>query len=132
MGHTVGVMPGPSNVEPLRLRLRVALAAAMKARDAAAVAALRSALGAIDNAEAIVPPPASRATSGVIAGAVTGHGAGEMARHDLSETCIAEIVRAEVADRQTAAAEYEGLGRGDHATRLRAEAAALSVILDLC
>ena len=124
-------MSGPSNVEPLRSRLRVALAAAMKARDAAALAALRSALSAIDNAEAIDPPSASRATSSVIAGAVTGHGAGEIARRDLSETRIAEIVRAEVADRQAAAAEYGRLGRGDHATRLRAEAAALSAILDL-
>jgi uncharacterized protein len=41
----------------VRSRLRVALRAAMKERDAAAMSALRSALAAIDNAEAV---PASR------------------------------------------------------------------------
>jgi uncharacterized protein len=44
----------------LRGRLRGALPAAMKARDAAAVAALRSALAAIDNAEAVEPAPGRR------------------------------------------------------------------------
>src|SRR5207244_144371 len=46
-------MSSPPNVEPLRLRLRQALTAAMKARDAVALSALRSTLGAIDNAEAV-------------------------------------------------------------------------------
>jgi hypothetical protein len=38
---------------PLRERLRAELPAAMKRRDRTAAAALRSALGAIDNAEAV-------------------------------------------------------------------------------
>lgn len=43
---------GPDGTAGLRERLRGALPAAIKARDAAAVAALRSALAAVDNAEA--------------------------------------------------------------------------------
>ena len=37
----------------LRLRMRQALPEAMRARDKAAVSALRAALGALDNAEAV-------------------------------------------------------------------------------
>jgi uncharacterized protein len=53
----------PGHAEDIRTRLRRALPAAMKARDRTTVAALRSALAAIDNAEAVevnTPPPATR------------------------------------------------------------------------
>jgi uncharacterized protein len=126
-------MPSPPNAQPLRVRLRQALTTAMRARDAVAVSALRSTLGAIDNAEAVdandvVPIP--RSPGGVIAGAVPGLGAGEVTRRQLSEDGIAGIVRAEVADREWAAADYERAGRGDRADRLRAEAAVLAAHID--
>jgi uncharacterized protein len=101
----------------------------MKARDSATVAALRSALAAIDNAEAIEVRPASTAAGSVIAGAVTGLGAGEAERRDLSEHQIVDIVRGEIADRRSAAADYERAGRPDHAARLTAEADALAAHL---
>jgi uncharacterized protein len=117
-------------MEPLRTRLRQALTAAMKRRDAAAVGALRTALGAIDNAEAVDPSGAPPVQAGVIAGGVAGLGAGDVARRELDEDDIAGIVRAEVAERLAAAAEYDDAGQGERADRLRAEAAALTAVLD--
>lgn len=98
----------------------------MKARDATAVTALRSALGAIDNAEAVDPSYAPDPTRGRIAGGVAGLGAGEVRRLDLSEEAITEVVRAEIADRLTTADELDRLGRADAAARLRAEASVLT------
>ena len=114
----------------LRLRLREALRAAMKARDLTAVAALRTTLGAIDNAEAVDVSDAPSPKGGVIAGAVAGLGAGEVTPRALSERRIASIVQAEVAERQSVAADYERTGRHDFAARLRAEAAVLIAHLD--
>jgi uncharacterized protein len=101
----------------------------MKARDSAAVAALRSALAAVDNAEAFDVQHASTAGGGVIPGAVTGLGAGEAARRHLSERQVVDIVRAEVADRRSAAADYQRAGRADRAARLTAEADTLAAHL---
>jgi uncharacterized protein len=122
-------MTGPSDAaSPLYARLRRALASAMKARDHAAVAALRSAVAAIDNAQAVEGPPAPR-SGGVIAEAVTGLGAGDVPRRELSEDDIAAIVSAELADRRTAAADYERAGQVDAAARLTAEADVLAAHL---
>jgi len=103
----------------------------MKARDAATVAALRSALSAIDNAEAVdageAPPP--DAVEGVAAGAVVGVRAAEVERQALTETQVEEIVRAEVAERQAAASDYQRREQPAQAERLRREAAALRAYL---
>jgi uncharacterized protein YqeY len=115
--------------EPLRSRLRAALTAAMKVRDRTAVAVLRSALGAIDNAEAVVARPQPTADDGPIAGARTGLGAAEATRLDLTETEIAAIVRAEVTDRRAAADLYQQAGHDDRAERLTAEALVLAAHL---
>ncbi|HZT64706.1 MAG TPA: hypothetical protein VFA11_02850 [Acidimicrobiales bacterium] len=111
----------------LRTRLRAALSAAMRARDATSVAALRSSLGAIDNAEAVESGSASLSgrPAGVIAGAVSGLGAGEVERRQLTEAEMEAVVGREVAERLEAAAEYEGLGQPEAAARLRAEAEVL-------
>lgn len=122
-------MSGPPDAaSPLHARLRRALPPALKARDRAAAAALRSALAAIDNAQAVEVSPAPR-SGGVIAGALTGLGAGDAPRRELSEDDVAAIVRAEVADRRAAAADYERAGRLDAAARLTAEADALTAHL---
>jgi len=122
-------VPVPDDAaSPLHDRLRQALRPALKARDRAAVAAIRSALAAIDNAQAVEAPPAPQAR-GSIAGAVIGLGAGEAPRRDLSEGAIVAIVRAEVAERRAAAAEYERAGRGDAAARLVVEADVLAAHL---
>ena len=62
--------------DDIRTRLRRALSAALKARNATATSALRSALSAIANAEAVDPGPGRPAGAGSahVAGAVAGLG----------------------------------------------------------
>ncbi|MFI5783026.1 hypothetical protein [Nocardia sp. NPDC051570] len=107
---------------PLRARLRAALSVAMKRRDRVAAAALRSALGAIDNAEAV---DAAEVNAGAIETSAVGLGVAEARRRELTESDIERIVRAEADERVTVAKEYDSLGRADRADQLRAEAAAL-------
>ena len=130
--------------DDLRDRLRRALPAAMKARDRPAVTALRSALAAIDNAEAYDPDealaegsydvlepagwePADPDAEDVdvphpgFAGTVAGVGATEVERRSLTPRQVEGIVRAEIETREVAATVLEGVGRQDHAERLRAE-----------
>jgi uncharacterized protein YqeY len=137
--------------------MRRALTAALKARDQPAVAALRSALAAIDNAEAVdtaraTATPAAeghpavagevaggevtggkltggKLTGGEIAGAAVGLGAAEVERRTLTPAEMEAIVREEAAERQTAARAYERVGHSGHAERLRAEAEVLSAYL---
>ncbi len=112
----------PTESPSLRARLRAALPDAMKRRDRAAAAALRSALGAIDNAEAV---DVAEVRAGAVESSPVGLGAAEVRRRELTEADIERIVRAEVDERLTAASEYEALGRSDRADQLRAEAATL-------
>jgi len=114
-------------------RLRLALTGALRARDAIAVSALRSALSAIGNAEAVDPGPAPAAGAGspYIAGAAAGLGATEARRRSLSPAEAEQIIRAEAGERQRAAREYELAGHADQAGRLRREAQVLmSVVTD--
>jgi uncharacterized protein YqeY len=115
----------------VRDRLRAALPDAMKARDSVAVAALRSALGAIDNAEAVDAAQAPQPGVGHarLAGTVGGLRATEVARRRLTAAEMDEVVRAEVADRHAAVRDYERAGHRVHAERLRGEAAVLSCYL---
>ena len=115
--------------DPLRARLRRALLAAMKGRDPVAIAALRSGLAAIDNAEAVAPPPAPMPRAGIVAAGMVGLGAGEAERRQLSEDQMADIIRTEIADRQAAAEEYERAGHLDQSARLTAEADVLAAHL---
>jgi uncharacterized protein len=64
-----------------------------------------------------------------IAGTVGGLGAAEVERRSLTEAEVEAIVRAEVAERQAAARDYQRAGRQEHAERLRAEAGILSSLL---
>ena len=59
-----------------------------------------------------------------------GVGATEVERRSLSQAQMEEIVRVEIADRETAAAGYERAGRLARAERLRAEATVLLSHLD--
>ena len=113
--------------DQVRDRLRGVLREAMKERDRHAVAALRSAIAAIDNAEA-VEPGVLEAASGPIAGARTGLGSAEARRRELSPAEVVALVRSEVDDRLAAADEYGRAGRTEPAERLRAEAACLRAL----
>lgn len=107
--------------------LRAELARAIRARDRVAASALRSALAAVENAEAADAATVPRAGTGdaPFARSLVGLGAGEAERRALTAAEVEAIVRAEVTDRQAAAREYRRLGRPEHADRLLAEAAVL-------
>jgi hypothetical protein len=111
----------------MRTNLRRALTTAMKARDRAAITALRSALAAIDNAEAVDVEHLSSSVTGNehVVGAAVGLGAAEVERRQLTEADVRAIVENEARDRLAAADEYERLGRLDLAGDLRAGAAVL-------
>lgn len=111
-----------------RSTLRDALLAARKERDTSRVSALRSALSAIDNAETpdgVILEP----TVGIIAGAVVGLGAAEVARRELSDAQIRELMRREIDERLTAADQFTAAGHTERAGRLRTEAAVLTELL---
>ncbi len=123
-------MAGVGPPDDIRTRLRRALGVALKARDAGAVSALRSAMGAISNAEAVAPAARPAGTgSAHFAGTVAGLGAGEVQRHLLTEADAAAIVRQEAAEREAAASQYERGGRAAEAARLREGARALMAAL---
>ena len=104
-----------------RERLRAALSAALRQRDSARVAVFRTALAALDNAEAV---PVGEQDPGSLALEATpvGAGAREAERRQLSEEDVVFVVRAEISDRLVAADVYEEAGRHEHARRLREEA----------
>ncbi len=105
---------------PLRQNLRDALTTAIKSRDRVAAAALRSTLAAIDNAEA-VDRPASTDRNLSIESIPIGAGATEVARRDLTERQVEQIVRAELAERHAAAHAYDQAGQRERADRLHVE-----------
>lgn len=105
----------------VRAGLQAGLRLSMRARDAGATRALRSALAAISNAEAVSATGTGGVSGGPIAGAATGLGAGDVARRSLSDDDIEAILREEIAERVEAAAEYDRHGHADRAAALRAE-----------
>jgi arsenate reductase (glutaredoxin) len=107
-------------------RLRKALAKALRRRDAIAVSALRSALSAIGNAEAVTAPAATSTTSTHIAGSAAGLGAAETRRRELSEAEVSRILQAEISERLAAARGYDASGHPDRAQGLRQEARVLT------
>lgn len=95
-----------------RQRLRDDLSAAMRARNDAEVRLLRALGAAIDNAEA-VPLGGEE---------LRRFGDGEVARRELSDRDIAEVLARESMERLEAAGDFERLGQATEAERLRAEA----------
>lgn len=115
----------------VRQRLRDDLKRAIKAQDQLAVRALRTALGAIDNAEAVgtASERISIMQSEHVAGAAAGAYSADVPRRELSEAEVALIVRQQVEDRRRAAAQYEQLGRAEESDRLAREAELLDSYL---
>ncbi|MEZ7898533.1 MAG: hypothetical protein QMB98_06935 [Flaviflexus sp.] len=110
-----------------REALRAALKDAMKGRGRDAGTALRSALAAIDNAEAVDASPTKlETTSEHVAGASIGAGSAEAMRRELSEVEIRAILEREMSERIEVAQEFESLGQLGEAARLRREAEALA------
>lgn len=115
----------------MRTRLRRDLTAAIKAQDLTATRALRSALSAIENAEAAEVIHDQRVATGsqYIAASTAGLGAAEAGRRVLSDSDMHALVKAQVDERLLAAEEYDSLRRGDLASQLRAEADVLGQYL---
>jgi uncharacterized protein len=122
--------------EDLRRPLRQRLSRAVRERDRIAVGALRDAIAALDNAEAVeaeavepdqdaVPP-----SSEYVAGGVVGVGAAEAQRRMLDSESQIAIVTADVEARLAAAATYEQHGQSARASELRSGADVLLAVLD--
>ncbi|MER5968988.1 hypothetical protein ABT112_04445 [Streptomyces sp. NPDC002055] len=101
----------------------------MRARDKAAVSALRATLAALDNAEA-VPVDEAELRGSALEQSPVGAGATEAVRRELSERGVVDVVRAEVTERLDAAAQLTSPAHAERAARLRAEAAVLLRFLD--
>jgi uncharacterized protein YqeY len=99
----------PAGAHALRTLLRRDLGVALKTRHAEAVAALRTTIAAIDNAEAVDPTTVDA-------------GSTEVARRDLSIADVRAVLHEHVDDYVTEADRYESLGRHDAAQRLRRQA----------
>jgi len=107
--------------------MRQDLTAALKAREPDAVAALRTAIAAIDNAEAVAAPDTSPAgAGGRIAGARDGVGSTEAARRPLDAGQVRAIVRDQMDDAMREADRYDALGQAGAAERLRRQARVLA------
>ena len=114
----------------IRKRLERALREALRAHDTVVVSAVRSALAALDNAQAVPAAPPAGTSSPHFAGAAAGLGGAEAERRRLGETEARGIVRAEVAERQAAAREYERRGLAGRASRLRRKASVLTSAIE--
>ncbi|MFI0901477.1 hypothetical protein [Streptomyces sp. NPDC020983] len=114
---------------PLAQRLRAALPAAVRARDKATLALLRSTLAAIENAGA-VEAPAATGGGPAIEQTPVGAGAAEAARRELTDADVERIVRAELAEREAAAQAYDQAGRPAQAEELRAGARVVAAYLE--
>lgn len=119
-----------SNVRP---ELKTRLTSAMRERDRAVASAIRSALAALDNAEAVpvasVAGPADGASEHV-ATANVGVGSSDAPRRELSAAEEREVVSGEVAELRSAAQELAALGSTDRAKDLRRAAHLIAEALD--
>lgn len=111
----------------IREQMKAALVEATRARDRASMTTLRTLLGAIDNAEAVVPDPALPTPSEAPMGTL---GYQDMPRRLLTEEDIRHLLSHEAEERRTSAANYEELGREEEARRLYAEVALIQRCLD--
>ena len=115
----------------LREELRRHLNQAMRDRDRVATAALRDAIAALDNAEAIDPgDDVTSAASEYVAGGVVGLGAAEAERRVLDLVSQRAILRADMEARLDAAATYEHRGHPARGAQLRVEADVLRAVLE--
>ena len=123
MARTIQPMPpshAPSTSVPIRDRLRSDLKSAMKTKDQMLMRVLRTAIAAIDNAEAVEGPT----------GAVGTIGYGDVPRRHLEPPKAVEILEAEIHERETGSAEYRRVGRADAAETLQAEISILRLYVE--
>jgi hypothetical protein len=111
--------------------LREQLNAAVRDRDRIAVAALKDAISALDNAEAVEPGAELwAASSEYVAGGVVGLGAGEVERRVLDPEAQRAVVTSEIEGRLAAATTYEQQGHTSRANDLRGSVEVLLAVLN--
>lgn len=118
-------MPDDAATE-MKARLRADLRTAMKARNAADAKVIRSLVAALDNAEAPALPVDQKSAA---AHPFAGRSA-EVERLRLTWPHVQDIVRGELHERERAAAEFERLGKREHAATLREEAIVITRYLE--
>lgn len=111
----------------LQAQIRAALTAAMRARDKPAVAALRSALAALANAEAV--PVESMPRAGAVESSRLGVGAADAPRHTLTADEEDAVLAAEIAEREAAITHLEAAAP-ERTEALRREIDVLSALAD--
>jgi hypothetical protein len=95
----------------------------MRAQRRDEMAALRSLIAAIDNAEAVEDAsPTPPSSSEHVAGALRGLGTADAERRSLNRRDLQRIIETELWERDAQAERFTLLGRIDDATRLRTEA----------
>ncbi len=115
----------------LRTVLRSRLTTAMRERDRAAASVLRTAVAAIENAEAVpVDEGRTVATSADVAGAAVGLGVTEAERRRLDDATERSLVAAEVRSLVEAEAAYASAGDRERARDAAAGVALLRAVLD--
>jgi uncharacterized protein YqeY len=107
--------------------MAAALTDAMRARDRDAVSALRSALAAVANAEAV--PIDTVPGAGAAESAAVGVGAADAPRRELGEDDVRSVLAAEVAEHDRAARHLAEVGRPDEGRRVAAQSEVLRRIL---
>jgi len=113
--------------DTLKATLRADLTSAMKARDSAQASLQRVLLAALDNAEAV---PIGAGHDRYVERAF-GDPSVEVPRHVLSVEEVAALLERERTERETAAAEFERLGRPEDAQRLHHEVLLVTRYLQL-
>lgn len=109
--------------EDVRTAMRRDLVGALKARDTETVAALRTAIAAIDNAEAVDTSALSAPTQdGPLAGATAGLGSSEVARRVLTSAAVQSVLSALIAEYLDEAEQYVSAGHSESAEVLRRQA----------
>lgn len=110
----------------IRTVLRTMLRTSMRMRDREATNVLRSALAAIDNAEAV--PVQACDNAGAIENSMLGAGSADVPRRELSEDEMVDVVRSEI-DEMSRAASLVATSAPDQSVRLHARAEVLTVAL---
>ena len=115
-----------TDIEALKGALRRDLTAAMKEHDRGTATVLRTALAALDNAEAVtVPANGKVAATAHVAGAGSGVGSTEAGRRSVTGDEAREVLRGLIAEQSGEADRYDTLGQAATAQRLRAQAGVL-------
>jgi hypothetical protein len=116
-----------TDIEALKGALRRDLTAAMKEHDRSTATALRTALAALDNAEAVTVPANGKvvAAAAHVAGAGSGVGSTEAGRRSVTGDEAREVLRGLIAEQSGEADRYDTLGQAAAAQRLRAQAGVL-------